>query len=240
MKNLGKRCKPWLAIAGAMLLAACGSKPPAPAWKVNAEAALSAAENAYLEGEQRVFQHELRKTREHISRTGDPQLVARLELRQCALQVASLDWQPCQAFEPLRGAAGDAERAYADYLYGSIAAPRIALLPTAQRGVASAGSAAQALQSLPGADEPLSRLLAAAVALRRSGQPSLPLLEAAIDTASQQGWRRPLLAWLQLQQRHAQEQGDRALLERTRLRIGLIERGGQTGPDGQVPAPPSE
>jgi len=44
----------------------------------------------------------------------------------------------------------------------------------------------------------------------------------AIDIASAQGWRRPLLAWLGVQEKRAEAAGDREVLERIRRRIALV------------------
>jgi hypothetical protein len=54
--------------------------------------------------------------------------------------------------------------------------------------------------------DPLSRLVAAGVLLR--GGAAVPaLLQQGVDTA-EQGWRRPLMAWLLLQLKAAQQGGD--------------------------------
>ena len=45
---------------------------------------------------------------------------------------------------------------------------------------------------------------------------------AAIDIASAQGWRRPLLAWLGVEEKRAEAAGDTAALERIRRRIALV------------------
>ena len=45
----------------------------------------------------------------------------------------------------------------------------------------------------------------------------------ASDTASSQGWRRPLLAWLLLQERAAQQAQDSATAAALRRRIALLQ-----------------
>lgn len=232
-----------LPLLAGMLLLACGHKPPTPAWQINSHAALQAAENAWLAGRTPEAQHEWNKAREQVSFTGDPARLARLELRRCAVQVASLDWQDCTGFEVLRLVAGQVEQAYADYLYAPSATLQTPLLPAAQQGVARVLEAdapaafPQAVAAVAKVEEPLSRLLAAAVALRRYGAaenmpenangPAMQtLLQTAIDTASAQGWRRPLLAWLALQAQYAQRSGNEALLVESQMRIRLIENRG--------------
>jgi hypothetical protein len=49
-----------------------------------------------------------------------------------------------------------------------------------------------------------------------------PDITAAIEAASAQGWRRPLLAWLGVEERRAQAAGDAEAAARIRRRIELI------------------
>jgi hypothetical protein len=101
----------------------------------------------------------------------------------------------------------------------------IALLPAAQQPVAAAlaaGAAPAATAAVQAIDDPLSRLIAVAVLLR-AGQASPATIELASDTASAQGWRRPLLAWLKVQALRAQQGGDAAALQALQRRIALVE-----------------
>jgi hypothetical protein len=132
------------------------------------------------------------------------------------VQVASLVFEPCTGFEPLRADAGAAERAYADYLQG---APADAALLPAQHRAAVGGKATSA--ALAQIADPLSRLVAAGVVLR-AGQADPQVLQLAVDTASAQGWRRPLLAWLGAQLELAEQRGASADVERLRRRIALV------------------
>ena len=118
---------------------------------------------------------------------------------------------PCTGFDALRADAPPAEQAYADYLAGL---PHdAALLPAAQRGAGP--------DTLGAIGDPLARLVAAGVLLR-TGRASPTVIAAAVDTASAQGWRRPLLAWLQLQLQRAEQAGAEADAQRLRRRIALI------------------
>ena len=51
----------------------------------------------------------------------------------------------------------------------------------------------------------------------------MAVVQQAVDTASAQGWRRALLAWLINQQRLAQEQGDTALAAQVQRRLDLLQ-----------------
>lgn len=200
----------------ALLLTGCASGPPPPDWQMNAKASLERATEAYLSGNSRVEAAEFARARAELARTGRADLLARAELTRCAARVASLEFDDCPAFATLAQDAQPAERAYANYLIGKATAADAALLPSAQRELASGGTAA--IATMP---DPLSRLVAAGVLLR-SGRADPSLYAVAADTASAQGWSRPLLAWLHLQARRAEAEHNGELAARLRRRIDLI------------------
>ena len=215
----------WGVLCAVGLLAACASGPPTPEWQMDAHGASQKAQSAYLAGDNRVEQLEWTRAREALARTGRLDLLARLELLRCAGRVASLVFEPCAAFEALRRDAPAREKAYADYLAGQLPAQDAAQLPPAQRSMAQAGPA-QAGAGLSGIHDPLSRLVAAGVLLK-TGRATPATLSVAVETASAQGWRRPLLAWLMVQAERAQAAGDTGAAAALQRRIAIVERGGK-------------
>jgi len=177
-----------------LLLAACGGPVP-PIWQSNAKSALDSFEQNYLLGDTRVADLEFATARKELASTGDPALVARAELVRCAARTASLEFDDCPGFAALRSDAGADEAAYAEYLAG--------------RG-----------ERAPGED-PLSKLVSFGVKMK-SGRITPAEIADAVDIASAQGWRRPLLAWLGVQEKRAQAAGDGAALEQIRRRIALV------------------
>jgi hypothetical protein len=205
-----------LTLAATLWLAACAGGPPAPDWQSSAHAALQSFEAAYLRGDDRTARIEFARTRAEVSRTGRPDLVARVELARCALQVASLDFDACPGYQALAADAGAAEHAYATYLSGQWQALDPALLaPPHRQAVAGGGAALAAIE------DPLARLVAAG-ALLRAGRIAPEGIGAAVDAASANGWRRPLLAWLEVQARRAEAAGDREAQAAIRRRIRII------------------
>jgi hypothetical protein len=200
------------------LLAACAGRPPAPDWQSNASGALERYTSAYLKGDARVEAAEFAQARTELASTGQPGLVARAELTRCALAVASLMLDRCDGFERLRADAPAAERAYADYLSGHAIPAEVPLLPEQHRAVAGGREDPAALKAI---GNPLSRLVAAGV-LFRMGRASPEIVAIATETASQQGWRRPLLAWLGVQAQRAEHGGSRQEAERIRRRMDLV------------------
>lgn len=224
MIGLLSRC---LIGVGAVLLglAGCASGPPAPLWHTTAVQALARANEAYLTGQDRVAALELGRARSEVARTGNAEPMARVELSHCAARVASLVFSPCSGFDALQADAPAPEQAYARYLLGQVNPLLMEALPAQHRPLAALDARANppqidaALQAVP---DPLARLVAAGVLLRR-GRATPGVVHAAVQTASAQGWRRPLLAWLGVQQRLAREAGDTAetqRLQRWQERVG--------------------
>lgn len=208
-----------LTLCLALGLAACSNTPPPPDWQMSAKSSLERAADAWLSGNSRIETVEFARARSEVARTGQPERVARVELLRCATRVAALVFEPCTGFQALAQDAAPAEQAYARYLAGQAQAADAALLPEAHRPfVASAAVADGALASI---QDPLSRLVAAGVLMQR-GAASTAVVAQAVDTASAQGWRRPLLAWLKVQQAQAQAGGAVDEAARIQRRIDLV------------------
>lgn len=204
-------------LAGVLLLTACASGPKPPDWQLEAKGSMERSVTAYMEGNSRVEAAELGRARSQLSRTGRADLLATAELLHCATRVASLVFEPCAGFEKLRQDAAAPQIAYADYLRGQVQPQAIALLPEPQRAAAG-GNAGAVL----GIADPLSQLVAAGV-LFQKGQASPAVVQRAVDTASAQGWRRSLLAWLNVQAQLAENGGDPDEAARLRRRIALTQ-----------------
>ncbi len=196
-----------------LVLAGCASKPLPPDWQSDAKGALDASVEDYLKGHGAAAQAEFRSARTATTSTGRPDYVAQVELVRCAAQVASLEFNDCPGYAALAQEATPQQRAYADYLYGRWQGLNPALLPEQHRPVVATGQVA-------GMADPLARLVAAG-ALFKAERITPAGIEQAIDTASNQGWRRPLLAWLGVQARRAEAAGDAQEVQRIRRRIAL-------------------
>jgi hypothetical protein len=204
----------WLAAAcTAALLCACASKPPAPSWQPDAKSSMDGFLDAWLHGDTLAADAEFARARRATAATGRFDLVAQAELVRCAARVAALDYD-CPGYAALAGDATAAQRAYAAYLDGRWQGLDASLLPEQHRSVVASGS-------LAGVADPLARLVAAG-ALLKAGRIAPGDIAAAVDTASAQGWRRPLLAWLGVQEQRAQAAGDVAAAEQIRRRRALV------------------
>lgn len=206
-------------VAVAIFLTACASGPKPADWQLASKGAMERASAAYLEGNARVAAAELARARLEISSTGRVDVMARAELLNCASKVASLVFEPCTGFEKLRQDAPPAERAYADYLAGKLSPQDINLLPKEQQ-ISAQAAISRAQPAIQNIADPLAKLVAAGTVFQ-AGLASPALVQAAVDAASSQGWRRPLLAWLGVQLKLAEASGNAAEAARVQRRIAL-------------------
>lgn len=198
------------------LLTGCASTPPPPDWQMNARGAADRAVDAYLTGRTRIETLEFDNARAEVARTGNPETIARIELLRCATRVASLVQQDCTAFDAIAQDATPPERAYANYLAGRLSDVDNALLAPQHQTVRKGGT--PALNTIA---DPLSRLVAAGV-LFKTGRADASTMVLASDTASAQGWSRPLLAWLQVGVQLAENAGNTEEMARLKRRIALV------------------
>jgi hypothetical protein len=199
-----------------MILAGCASKPQPPEWQANAHGALDGFTDAWLHGDTGAADAEFARARRETASTGRFDRVAQAELVRCAAHVAALDYD-CPGYAALAGDATPAQQAYAAYLQGQWQGLNAGLLPEQHRAVVAGGT-------LAGVQDPLARLVAAG-ALMKAGKIAPADIANAVDTASSQGWRRPLLAWLGVQEQRAQAAGDSAAVQQIRRRIALASEG---------------
>jgi hypothetical protein len=205
-------------LAAVATLAACSSTPPPPDWQLSAKSSLDNAATAWFEGRDGVERAEFARARAAVARTGRPELVARAEAVRCALRVATLNVEPCTGFDAVATDALPEDAAYARYLANTLQPGDAERLPPAHRAALAAADPAGAVRAM---EDPVTRLVAAGAALRR-GQATPAVVQLAVDTASAQGWPRPLLAWLGVQQQAARAAGDAASVQRLQRRIDTV------------------
>lgn len=215
----------------ALSLSGCAGKPP-PDWKINAQAALESHARHHLNGDNRLADMNFAKAKDELSRTGRPDLMARAELFRCAVHSAALEWDDCPAYQAYAEQAAPEDRAYADFLAGTWDSLAADSLPETYRAVVKAPNPEPRTAALAAIQDPRSRLIAASILFRQARiQPAE--IAVAVDTASAQGWRRPLLAWLNVQARRAEAAGDAEALRLIKGRIDVLI--GQTPASSAIP-----
>jgi predicted small lipoprotein YifL len=219
-----------LAVVCLVLLTACGSGgPPPPDWKTDSADLIERYQKHALRGEnilaERYFQQAIRATG-GAGRVND---TAKLWLVHCATRRAMLIDDPCSGYAQLARVGTDpANEAYFQFLTLHWDAVDTRLLPGQHQSLVSASAQARPAM-LAAIDDPLARLLdASLLVMRQEADPGT--LSLATATASEQGWRQPLLTYLKLQQTQAVAQGSTAEAARLALRIQLVEQSLQPQP----------
>jgi hypothetical protein len=210
-----------------VLLAGCSGGPPPADWKMNAVSLLEHAQQRWLEGDSKMAELTLAKARAEIAKSGRPDLLARAELAACAARVASLDFAPCAAFDKLAADASPGDVAYARFLTGEWSGQDAKALPPHYSSTLGAKEDTAANKAVAEIKEPLPRLIAAAL-LFKTARADPATLSLAVETASERGWRRPLVAWLEVSLKRARSAGDSASAERIQRRIDLVMGGSAT------------
>jgi hypothetical protein len=208
-------------VSTVVLLVACAGGPMPPEWQSQSHASFEKFRQQYLEGNSRLAERSFAEVKAAVAATGRIELAARAELLRCALATAALDIDACAGFDSIRNEATADDQAYRSFLSGQWQAQDVARLPSQYRAVASARDEAARNRATQQIEDPVSRLVAAG-ALFRLAQLSPEGLSTAIDTASAQGYRRPLLAYLNVQAKRVEAAGDTAALEAIRKRIDLV------------------
>jgi len=209
-----------------LLLGGCSSKPT-PGWLVVSDQQLEMFKHHFLTGGQpAVAERHFRKALEEIKKSGDLALLGKAWLTRIALETAVLS----EMNESEYGIIAQAHRApenrnYYLFLKGDPTAVDGSLLPAQYRSFLKAlkeGDAVKVEKAVAAmADDPLSQLIAAGLSIRRHLE-NEAILQAAVGTASRNGWKRALLVWLERLRTFYAAAGDAARAAAVRQRIDLI------------------
>ena len=204
-------------------LTACGSGgPPAPDWKSDSAELIELYKKHALTGEktlaERYFQRAIRAT----GGAGRVSETARLWLVRCATRRASLLEDDCQEYAELaRIQTTPEDQVYYQFITLKWDMLDAAKLPPHYAALVRTDPTRINAQ-IAAIEDPLSRLLAASLTTFRK-QADVATLSLAADTASNQGWRQPLLVYLKLLEKQATERGSLAEQQAYAVRIRLIE-----------------
>ena len=216
--------KTLLALASLFLLAACGSGgPPPPDWKTDSADLIARYQKHALLGENTLAEHYFQQAVGATGGAGRVAETARLWLVRCATRRAMLIGDTCAEYAELAAMAPDAaDQAYYQFITLRWDSLDVALLPEQHRDLVRtpAGRWHEVLSRI---NDPLARLLDASLLVMRQ-EANAATLALATETASEQGWRQPLLTYLKLQQQQAAAQGNAAEQARLARRIQLVEQ----------------
>lgn len=208
-----------------VVAAGCASRP-APEWIGASYNHLESFKRHYLRGDEILAEKSFRRALEEIRTSGDIDAMAKAYLIRYAVRTAALE-----AFddrEYLRLAADRSGLPHAHYyafLKGSFAEVDVDRLPVQYRPFLKAllnGNPGDIEREAIRIEDPLSRLIAAGLIVR-ARQAGEPLLNEAIETASGQGWKKPLLAYLTKLDRYYDSEKETSKAAEVRKRLEWIK-----------------
>ena len=210
-----------------ILLAGCGAGKPAPVWIAAGHKQLETFKQDFLTGrEPAITEIHFRKAVEEIKKGGDADLLGKAWLTRMALQVAVREAP--EEGEYLKTEAAElvpANRNFYRFLKGDAATVDVSLLPEPYRPFWMAfrsGDAAKAAVTIAAIEDPIPRLIAAGLAVGHRLENDA-ILRIAVETASQNGWKRALLVWLERLKSSYEAAGDAAKASAIRSRIELMK-----------------
>ena len=187
-----------------VFLAGCASRP-APEWIGASYNHLESFKRHYLRGDEILAEKSFQRALEEIRTSGDIDAMAKGCLVRFAVRTAVLeafDDREYLRLSTLRSSLPHLD--YYSFLKGSFAEVAADRLPVQYRPFLKAllkGDPGDIEREAIRIEDPLSRLIAAGLIVR-DRQASEQLLNGAIETASQQGWKKPLLAYLKKLERY--------------------------------------
>lgn len=213
-----------LAFSGLVLLTACGSSgPPPPDWKTDSFDLIERYQKYALQGENTLAERYFQQAVAATGGAGRVTETARLWLVRCATRRAMLIDDACSEYADMaRFVSSPTDQAYYRFITLRWDGLDAGLLPSQHRELVRADPDRRHEISSRAAD-PLARLLGASLLVMRQ-EARASTLDMAVETASERGWRQPLLTYLKLQQSQAAALGNDAELTRLTQRIELVER----------------
>lgn len=219
--------KKLLLIIFALFICACWSAKPIPVWKDKAYMHLDDYKTSFLAGREESTEPHFIKARREIAASNDLGLLTIAYLTKYALHTASLENFDSSEFAKLyKLEPNPSDMAYCHLLKGNFAAVDVKALPDRYAGVLKAALArdlTMAAREITAIDDPLSRLIACGVCVKYLPSDET-ILQTGISTASANGWRRPLWAYLNKLQEHYLETGDQNKSTAVKARLDLLKR----------------
>lgn len=206
-----------------LFLQACGGGPRVPDWRKDSINLIEKYKKAELKGEVQRAERYFEQALEAAGSAGKIGETAQLHLIRCATRQASLDFEPCTGYlDHAKFGVNPEDEAYYRFLTNRQDKPDASKLPAQYRDFATNSDPVKMLASLQSISDPLSRLIAASLVTARK-QADDAILNLAAETASEQGWRKPLLVYLKLLENRATLNSNAQEIERLRTRIRMVE-----------------
>ena len=210
-----------------MLFVACGGSKPIRDWVNISHSQMETFKNHALTGRTQTADVHFKKAIEEIKKSGNIDLLAKAYLTKMAVQTALSEETNADDFLRVDAVESFNEnKSYYFFLAGEFERVDEKVLPAVYRPLQNALRKGQAFvetqKLLDKIDDPLSRLIAAGIFVR-TGKADEAVLRTAVDTASEQGWKKALILYLGRLRSYYDQKGQTAKAAAVRARLALIE-----------------
>ena len=216
-----------LVLIGFFLLIICGcSAKTAPEWKAASFYHLEEYKKLFLDGKDQLAAIHFQRAIDELKSSGNLSLLMTVYLTRSALQVSVLDVPDNREYlETAKAAPDEDSHQYYLLLEGKFAQLKINRLPAPYQGLAAAlekRDEGDVLEEINGIKDDLSRLIAIGLAVRHQVE-NEAILTNAVDLASANGWRKPLLVYLDRLKSFYLKSNEPDKAEQIRLKIELLK-----------------
>jgi hypothetical protein len=206
-----------------LIIAGCGAKP-IPDWRYETFGQLENYKKNYLKGKDQIAEFHFRKALEEVNRSGDLELISKVYLTKYAIKVASLEdvidseYPDIEVIEP-----NSENQNFFVFLKGNFPFVDANLLPKQYGSFLKAcigGKEASINDEIEKIGDPLSTLIAVGIIVKKNIH-NEATLQTAIETASINGWQKPLLAYLEKLQHfyEAKNENDKAAKVQQKIKV---------------------
>jgi len=210
-----------------VFICACGSTQQLPDRKDVAFRNFESYKTNFLNGKESVFEPHFNKAKQALSDGNDLYLLARIYLTKYALHTAALEEFDDSEFIHINNLQpNESNLAYYNFLKGNFAAAEDNLLPSNYRGFIKAArdkDLAKAVGEIKSISDPLSRLIASGILVKYLSYDE-NILQSAVNTAAENGWRRPLWAYLTKLQKYYLDSGETVKAKSIKERLDLLKK----------------
>lgn len=219
--------KKYLILVLMVFIYACGSGQRLPDWKDTAFRNFENYKKNFLNGRENTSEPHFVKAKQALSDGNDLNLLARLYLTKYALHTAVLeDFDDREFVDINKLQSNDSHFAYYNFLKGNFAVVEDNLLPASYSGIikiAKNKDFTKAIGEINSISDPVSRLIACGVWVKYFSYDE-NILQSAINTSAENGWKRPLLAYLNKLKKYYLDRGQTAKAKIVNDRLDVLKK----------------
>jgi hypothetical protein len=194
-----------------IFICSCATTTEVPEWKETAFRDIENYKKGFLNGKQNAADVQFDSAREAIASGNNLNLLAKLYLTQYALHTAALEDFNASEFLRINSLHPvTANLAYYNFLMGNVNTKEANFLPDQYVGLIKPlrnKDITHGLEELLSIDDPLSRLIACGVWVKHAPYDDC-ILKLGVNTAAEQGWKKPLWAYLKALQKYYLQTGE--------------------------------